>query len=145
MARRITKAQQEQAKADELRSAAIGLLLLRHNDWNDWESDWLGDEARRRHGYIYSEKEHAVLDRLRTCAKAFTAYGGYTVPELIAIAYPCRFDLDEDGQDFLEKLHRWDATELRLRQLRRLVGICRAFVGLDLPRDIEPPDDDDHS
>jgi hypothetical protein len=72
MPRRITKAQQELAKADKFRAAAAAFLQLRHNDWNDFEYDWLVDEVRRRPGYIYSEKEHAVLDGLRACAKSVT-------------------------------------------------------------------------
>ena len=93
----------------------------------------IGDETRRRPDYIYTEKERAVLGRLRSCAKSFTEYAGYTVPELIAIAYACRFDLDEDGQEFVEKLHAWSATDLKRRQIKRLAGICRCFerVGRD--------------
>jgi hypothetical protein len=55
------------------------------------------------------------------------------VPELIAIAYACRFDLDEDGQDFAEKLHAWAAIDLKRRQIKRLAGICRHFesIGYD--------------
>jgi len=64
-----------------------------------------------------------------------------TVAELIAIAYPWRFDLDEEGESFLETLHKTAPTGLTMRPLRRLVGICRAFEGLDLPHDIDPPED----
>ncbi len=130
---RITKAQRERAEADEFRALAIALLGDRHNDWNDWEYDWLRDETRRQPDYIYTEKERAVLDRLQSYAKSFTEYAGYTVPELIAIAYVCRFDLDEDGQEFVEKLRAWRATDLKRRQIKRLAGICRRFekVGRD--------------
>jgi hypothetical protein len=132
---RITKAQRERAEADEFRALAIALLGDRHNDWNDWEYDWLRDETRRQPDYIYTEKERAVffLDRLQSYAKSFTEYAGYTVPELIAIAYVCRFDLDEDGQELIEKLHVWRATDLKRRQIKRLAGICRRFekVGRD--------------
>jgi hypothetical protein len=70
---------------------------------------------------------------LQSYAKSFTEYAGYTVPELIAIAYVCRFDLDEDGQELIEKLHVWRATDLKRRQIKRLAGICRRFekVGRD--------------
>jgi len=125
---RITKAQRERAEADEFRALAIALLGDRHNDWNDWEYDWLRDETRRQPDYIYTEKERAVLDRLQSYAKSFTEYAGYTVPELIAIAYVCRFDLDEDGQEFVEKLHAWRATDLKRRQIKRLAGICHGVA-----------------
>jgi hypothetical protein len=130
---RITKAQHERAEAEEFRALAVALLTVRHNDWNDWEYDWLRDEICRRPDYIYTEKERAVLDRLQCYAQSFTEYAGYTVPELIATAYACRFDLDEDGQEFVEKLHAWSATDLKRRQINRLAGICRRFerVGRD--------------
>jgi hypothetical protein len=130
---RITKAQRERAKAEEFRALVVALLSVRHNDWNDWEYDWLRDEIRRQPDYIYTEKERAVLDRLQSYAKSFTEYAGYAVPELIAIAYACRFDLDEDGQEFVEQLHAWSATDLKRRQIKRLAGICRRFerVGRD--------------
>jgi hypothetical protein len=131
MAKRTTKAQREQAEADRFRATVVSLLHLRHNDWNDWEFDWLSDEVRRSPSYIYTEKEHAVLDRLVKYSKSFTHSSGYTVSELIAIAYPYRFDLDEDGQEFVEKLHGWRATKLKLRQMGRLLRLCRCFAGLD--------------
>jgi hypothetical protein len=130
MSKRITKAQREQAKADEFRRIASSLLHLRHNDWNDWEYEWLHDEVRRRPLYIYTEREHEILDKLSVLSKSFTDFGGYTITELIAIAYPFRFDLDEDDQQFLEKLYGWRSTELRLRQTRRLARICRTFAGI---------------
>jgi hypothetical protein len=132
------------SKADKFRSAVTALLQLPDHDWNDWEYDWLLSESRRRSDYVYSDKEHAVLDRLRNLAKSFTGYDGYTAAELITIAYQCRFDIDDDACDFLERLHRSNRTELKLRQMRRVVGICRAFAGLDLARDIEPVLIDDY-
>ena len=130
---RVTKAQRERAEADEFRAIATALLGVRHNDWDDWQYDWLRDEVRRQSDYIYTEKERAVLDRLQSYAKPFTEYAGYSVPELIAIAYPYRFDLDEDEQEFVEKLHAWGATDLKRRQIQRLAGICRLFerIGRD--------------
>jgi hypothetical protein len=130
---RITKAQRERAEADAFRARAIDLLGVRHSDWNDWEYGWLRDEIHRQPDYLYTEKERAVLDRLQSYAKSFAEYAGFVVPELIAIAYACRFDLDEDGQEFVEKVHAWSATDLKRRQIRRLAGICRRFerVGRD--------------
>jgi hypothetical protein len=141
MAKRITKAQRARDRADEFRLTVAELL---HSDtvWSAWEENWLESESRRRPDYIFSEKEHAVLDRMRVAASGpFTNYGGYSVPELIAIAYPWRFDLDEESEAFLETLHETEPAGLTLRPLRRLVGICRIFEGLDLPRDIDPPKD----
>jgi hypothetical protein len=136
MAKRITKAEQARIRADKFRSTVAGLLEC-DIIWSAWEENWLISESRRRPDYIFSEKEHVVLDRMRIAASGpFTNYGEYTVTELIAIAYRWRFELDEDGEEFLETLHKTAPTGLRKRPLRRLAGICRSFEGLDLPRDI---------
>lgn len=137
MARRITKAQRARNRADEFRST-VAELLQSDVIWSAWEENWFVSESRRKLDYIFSEKEHAVLDRMRVAASGpFTGYGEYTVTELIAIAYQWRFQLDEDGEEFLETLHKTALAGLRMRPLRRLVGICRSFEGLDLPHDID--------
>jgi hypothetical protein len=137
MSTRITKAQRARDRADEFRST-IATLLQSDIIWSAWEENWLVSESRRQADYIFSEMEHAVLDRMRVTASGpFSSYGEYTVTELIAIAYPWRFELDEEGEEFLETLHKAAPAGLRRRPLRRLVGICRSFEGLDLPHDID--------
>ena len=91
--------------------------------------------ANRYPSYRFSEKEQAKLDQLRSLSKSHTAYVGRTVPELIRIAFPFRCDLNEDDQAFLEKLHGWNATELKVRQIRRLARLCRSFEVLDADLD----------
>jgi hypothetical protein len=132
MARR-TKAQKAQAEADRFRELVRRLRALQYSDWNDWEWDWLDSEARRRPDYIFSENEHAVLRALMFDSGTFTEYSGYTVPELIAIAYRYRADLDKPGQEFVELLHAWSATSLKRRQIKQLAGICR--LSEPIPRD----------
>ncbi len=133
MVKRITKAQLAKAEADKFRETVVSLLHIRHPDWTDWEWDWLHDEARRPPDYIYTEAEDRIRDRLIVYAKSFSEYAGYTVPELIAIAYRYRLDLNEAGQEFVENLHAWGATELKRRQIQQLAGICRrsADIGRD--------------
>jgi hypothetical protein len=53
---RTTKAQRERAEAEEFRAVVAALQNVRHNDWNDWEHDWLRDELRRPPDYIYTDK-----------------------------------------------------------------------------------------
>lgn len=144
---RLTKAQRKLAEAQKFRATTKTLLYDRLNDWNDWEFDWLTDEARRPPEYIYSDKEHAVLDRLQYYSRPFTQYAGYTVPELTAIAYASRFDFDDHEQEFVEKIHRWGATTLKRRQIRCLAGLCRRFenVGYDPLPDRDEPDEDNLS
>jgi hypothetical protein len=125
MAKRITKAQLAKAEADKFRETLVSLLRVQHPNWTDWEWDWLHDEARRSPDYIYTETEEGILDKPIAYSKSFTEYAGYTVPELIAIAYRYRFDLNEAGQEFVEKLRAWRAIELKRRQIQQLAGICR--------------------
>jgi hypothetical protein len=134
---RITKAMIAQAEAENFRATVISLLNIKHPDWNDWEWNWLNDEARRKVDYLYTETERAVLDKLLVYSKSFSEYAGYSVTEMIEIAYRYRCDLDEDGQDFVEKLRRWAATELKRRQIQRLAAICRRSenIGRDALKD----------
>jgi hypothetical protein len=47
-------------KADRFRGRVGWLLRIAHSDWNEWEQDWLQDEAQRPDDTIYSEKEHVI-------------------------------------------------------------------------------------
>ena len=71
MAKRITKVEREQAEADQFRAEASSLFYLRHNDWRDWELDWLEAMAKRSSSYRFSEKERAKLGQLRRFSKVF--------------------------------------------------------------------------
>ena len=123
----------ELIKAVEFHATVVDLLRTRHADWSEWEETFLLDNAQRPGDYIYSEAQWAVINRLTGYSKSFTHYNSYTVQELIAIAYPFRRDLDEDAEEFLEKLKRWNASDLKRRQIRWLAGIARQFgpIGRD--------------
>jgi hypothetical protein len=102
----------------------LALYRLPDHDWNDWELDWLESQLRRPRLYLPSEKEQAVLARMRRDATPFTEWNGYPASELIQSAYAYRLDCDEWDQEFLERLHRRGATTLRLREMARLVRLC---------------------
>ena len=113
-------------RANRFRTELLALHQLPDHDWNDWELDWLDSELFRRPAlYEPSEKEAAVLARMRRNTTQFTGWDGYSVPELIKLAYTYRMDCDEWDREFLEKLHRRGATTLRLREMARLVRLCR--------------------
>lgn len=120
-------------EADRFRARVISLLCIRHPDWNDWEHDWLLDEARRPDDYVYTEKERVVLNRLTASSTTFTHYSEQSVQELLDLAYPYRKDLDEDDEEFLEQIYRWGAKDLKVRQISRLASLCRLTEVL--PRD----------
>jgi hypothetical protein len=130
MAKRRSK---KLVEADRFQARVISLLRIRHADWNDWEYDWLLDEARRPNDYIYTGKERVILNRLIAASTTFTHYSEHSVQELVDIAYPYRKDLDEDAEEFLERIYRWRATDLKVRQISRLASLCRLTEAL--PRD----------
>lgn len=57
----------------------------------------------------------------------------WSVRELLDAAYPYRLDLDEDDAAFLERLRRWPAKDLKVRQINRLASLVRLTEFL--PRD----------
>jgi hypothetical protein len=132
MAKRKSRTQLE---SERFHAIVVELLRVRHADWNGWELDWLLDQAQRPVDYEYSDKQWAVLKRLVARTKTFTQYAGYTISELMAMAYRGRFDVDEGSRDFVETVYRWNAKDLKVRQIRILAGICRSFE--DIPRDAD--------
>jgi hypothetical protein len=112
-------------EADRVQARVISLLRVVHADWNEWEQDWMLDEAQRPDDYIYSEKERVILNRLIACSTTFTHYSEWSVQEMLDVAYPYRKDLDEDDEAFLDRLHKWCATDLKVRQISRLARLCR--------------------
>ncbi|MGB9369477.1 MAG: hypothetical protein WCE79_26060 [Xanthobacteraceae bacterium] len=125
---RKKKPTKAQLLAIKIREAVQRLMRIRHPDWSDDERDFLETQLRRPPDYEFSEKQEKYVDRLILNSHTFRDYAGYTVPELTAIAYNDRFNLNEDGQAFVEKLHAWGAVDLKRRQLQRLAGYCRRTV-----------------
>ena len=117
-------------EADQFRARVVSLLHVSHADWNEWEQDWLQDEAQRPNDYIYSDKERAILNQLIACSTTFTHYSECSVPELLNVAYQYCKDFDEDDEAYLEQLHSWHATDLKVRQISRLASICRLTEAL---------------
>jgi len=68
----------------------------------------------------------------------FTHYSEHSVQELLDIAYPYRKDLDEDDEEFLEQIHRWRATDLKVRQISRLANLCRLTEALSRDKTVAP-------
>lgn len=129
-------------KAYEFHAKVVDLLRTRHSDWSEWEETFLLDNAQRPDDFIYSKAQWAVLPRLISYSQSFKQYNGYAVQELLGIAYQFRYDLDEDAQEFLETLNRWNATDLKRRQIRWLARLARMFadIGRD-DRDYEEEED----
>ena len=120
-------------EADRFRARVVSLLQVRHSDWSEREFDWLKDEAQRLDDYIYTDKERIFLNRLIACTATFTSYSEWSIKDMMDILYPYRKHLDEEGEEFVEKIHRWGATALKVRQINYLAQLCR--ITEDLPRD----------
>ena len=83
-------------RANRFRTELLALHQLPDHDWNDWELDWLDSELFRRPAlYEPSEKEAAVLARMRRNTTQFAGWDGYSVLELIKS--PRRDDIAAPG------------------------------------------------
>ena len=126
-------------EADEFHALSVSLLRVRHSDWweREWEETFLLDQAQRPDDYIYTEAQQAKLKQLKRFAASFTEYAGHTVQELLSIACRRPLDLDYEDQEWVKILAGWRATDLKLRQISRLAGICRLFepIGRDALND----------
>jgi hypothetical protein len=134
MAKRLRRSKKLR-EADRFHAQVVSLLGERHTDWDEFDHNWLFQEARRPDDYVYTDRERVILNRLIARATVFTHYSERSVQELIGMAYEYRKDLNEDGEAFIEKLHRWRATKLRVRQIDWLASVVR--LSYPLPRDQE--------
>jgi hypothetical protein len=124
-------------ESDRFRAQVDALLNEPRTDWNDWEYDWLNDEARRGDDYIYTDRERVILNRLIARARRFASYAEHSIPELVAIADQYRADLDEDSEAFIERLRNSGPTWLRVREIHRLAGIARLACVLPYDKDVQ--------
>jgi GAF domain-containing protein len=133
-----------------VRNLALGLLALTktaENIFNEWELTFLRDMADRsaaiialspkeRKEFKFSARQAEALLALRdfrlTSRQAETLFEirdtatlhrdikGVSVSNLIARCYKARLDLDEDDEEFIVRLWKTGATELRNLALMRL-------------------------
>jgi hypothetical protein len=106
-------------------------MCVSHAYWTEWEEEWLEDEAPRPADYIYTDTERVILDQLIICSMTFTHYSECSIQEMLKSAYAYRKDFDEDDETFLEQVHAWRATDLKLRQISRLANLCRLIEPLE--------------
>ena len=114
----------ERAKdGDFFRKFAAELQQLPRNDWTEWEWDWLGAMARKRADYKFSETERKKLAQIYSYSRSCPDHDGVTVAHMIRVCHRYYCDFTEEDADFIVKLHKWGATSVRIRQLRRLVSL----------------------
>jgi hypothetical protein len=148
----VAKRSKKLLKADAFRARVLRLQRLPDSDWRDWEADWLDKEAVRSEDYAYSDKERVILNQLIASATPFEGYNGWSILDLLKIVYRYRADLDEDNEEFVERLWKRQPCTLRVRQLNRLAGLARLSepIGWDeqvqsVLREARGKDDELHS
>jgi hypothetical protein len=92
----------------------------------------LEKELRREKDYLYTENEHAALERIIRASTLFDSWDGYGLNELLAAA--CRYKADGAHEDecLFDGLVARNVTQLRLGDMGHLVGFCRNVAGLPL-------------
>jgi hypothetical protein len=132
---RIGKGQKALDRAHKHRDNIEALLAITPR-WalRDWFLDWTESQLRRDRFYIFSDKEHAVLEReVSLRLKPCVAWGDYTLPELLRTALAYRADCCEEDEDMLVMLEAEKPSTVPLWQMRWLVGLCRHVAGLPIP------------
>src|SRR6476660_1702046 len=82
---RIGKAQRALDRAHEHRQK-IEQLLAEPDCLRPWFLDWAESQLKRDRFYIYSETEHAVLERELERLKPYRGFAGYGIDELLRAA-----------------------------------------------------------
>jgi hypothetical protein len=131
---RIGKGQRALDRAHEFRKKLErSLAETPRKHLSDWFIDWAESELRRDRFYLYSDKEHAVLDRQLLRLQPVTEFGDYTIDELLHIAATYSVDCGEEDKELLTEFIRERPSELPLWLALRLVSICRHIAGVSIP------------
>jgi hypothetical protein len=109
---RIGKAQRALDRAHEHRQK-IEQLLAEPDCLRPWFLDWAESQLERDRFYIYTETEHAVLERELERLKPYRGFAGYGIDELLRAATGYCADCDLDDQAFLERLNRRSRLNFR--------------------------------
>jgi len=105
------------------RKFALELRDLPSSDWTEWEWYWLGEMARKRDDYKFSETERAKLTQIYSFSRLCSDHDGVTVAEMIRVCHRYYCDFGEEDADFIVALHDSQPSSVRIRELRRLVGL----------------------
>ena len=105
------------------REFASELQQLPRNDWTEWEWYWLGAMSQKRDSYAFSETERAKLAQIYSYSRFCSEHDGVSVAEMIRVCHRYHSDLGEEDADFIIELLKSQVTSVRIRQLRRLIGL----------------------
>jgi hypothetical protein len=79
--------------------------------------------SRKRDDYKFSETERAKLAQIYSYSRPCIDHDGIAVAEMIRVCHRYHSDFGEEDEDFIVELHKSQVTSVRIRQLRRLVGL----------------------
>lgn len=111
-------------------------LLVRANDWTDWELDFLESIAARITSRDLSYRQAEILLELRDAASAYILIAGIPVSRLIDRLWQARLDLSEEDEAFVGGLHAAAVTSVKKRAAQRLaasareIGLLEGYVAL---------------
>jgi hypothetical protein len=105
------------------RELADQLLHLDHNDWTEWEWDWLAAMASKPDSYGPSDKEREKLAQIHSYSELCAGHDGLTVEAMLRSCHSCHLEFLEEDSDFIVELYQRNARVVRRRQLRRLVRL----------------------
>jgi hypothetical protein len=108
------------------------LFLLKHNDWTDWELEWLGQMARKSDKYKHSDAERAKLAQIYSFSRLKSSYEGHTVMEMVRVGHNYLADLSENDEEFIVGLFEREPKSIRIREMWRVIRLAR-FCRMYLP------------
>lgn len=116
---------------DAIRAEAKALLALQASapvpmEWTDWELDFLENMAARDSDEPLTVAQVEKFAQLRRLATLQGKVDGLSVPLLVAsCTMEAEYLDDEDDRSFIRDLRQRGLTELRRRQIGRLLRCCR--------------------
>ena len=90
-----------------------------------WELDFLEEIPKRTWLEQLSRRQAEILLGIRDSVETVSSYRGYSTKWLCAACHENRFDLDEEDQAWVERLHASDSISMRRRDARRLLGLAK--------------------
>lgn len=123
----------EQIRHDpaQWRALARRLPLLGSEAFTDWELDFLEEIPNRRWLEHLSPRQAEILLEIRDGVETVSSYRNHSVKWLCAICYGNRYDLNEDEQAWVERLHANNPTSLPRKDAARLMNFARRLGMFD--------------
>ncbi|MEZ5959353.1 MAG: hypothetical protein R3C30_02855 [Hyphomonadaceae bacterium] len=101
--------------------------LLKRARWlNDWEEDFLAEKVANEDAWTQPREE--VTNKIRHQTNLVGSIGGHRVSDLIVSLMACKKHLDDDEEEFVERLHQEGHEYVGWRDAIRLVRLAQRFA-----------------